>query len=340
MANSAFGTQLSGQVRDLDLRTGWGKRGYNYEFATGVQREIASRVSFDVGYFRRWYGNFAATDDLNLAPSDFDTFSIVVPSNARLPGGGGNTITGLFDLKPSVFGRPSNNKVTLASNYGKQIQHWNGLDIGFQARLAAGLMVQGGTSTGKTTDDNCEILAKLPEMTLGPGGVYSSGATEFCHAETPWLTQVKALGSYTIPKIDIQVAGTFQSIPGNPLTAAFIVPSAVAAQSLGRPLSGNTPNATVNLIPAFALTNNVPVPLLGAAAATTSTLYGERLNQLDLRVGKSIRFGGRRATVNLDMYNLTNSDTVTATNPNYATLWRPTSILQARFFRVSTQLEF
>ena len=40
------------------------------------------------------------------------------------------------------------------------------------------------------------------------------------------------------------------------------------------------------------------------------------------------------------MYNLTNGDTITATNNNYATLWQPTSILQARFFRISTQLEF
>jgi hypothetical protein len=138
----------------------------------------------------------------------------------------------------------------------------------------------------------------------------------------------------------VQVAATFQSIPGNPLIAAFIVPSAVAAQSLGRPLAGNTANATINMIPAFGLTNNNPVPVLGAGAPTTSTFYGERLNQLDVRVGKIFRVGQRKATLNLDMYNLTNSDTVTATNNNYAVLWRPTSILQARFFRVSTQIEF
>jgi hypothetical protein len=40
------------------------------------------------------------------------------------------------------------------------------------------------------------------------------------------------------------------------------------------------------------------------------------------------------------MYNVTNGDTVTGTNNNFAALWRPTSILQARFFRISAQLEF
>ena len=340
LSNAAFGTPTSGQVRDTDLRTGWNKRGFNYEFTAGVQREIAPRVSMDVGYFRRWYGNFVATDDLNLSPSDFDQFSITVPSDSRLPGGGGNTITGLYDLKPSAFGRPANNRIQLSKNFGKQIEHWNGVDASVQARLPNGLMLQGGTSTGKTVVDNCEILSKLPEMVLGGAGVYASSSTAFCHFETPWLTQAKALGAYTIPRIGVQVAGTFQSIPGNPLTAALIVPNAAVASSLGRPLSGGAANATINLIPAVANSNNSPVPVLGAGAPRDSSRYGERINQVDLRVGKIFRFGPRRGTVNFDLFNVTNGDTVTGTNNNYATLWRPTSVLQARFFRISTQLEF
>ncbi len=338
--NAAFGRQISTQVRDLDLRTGWNKRGFNYEFALGAQREILPRTSVDVGYFRRWYGNFAATDDLNLAASDFDTFSVTVPSDSRLPNGGGNTVTSVLTLNPAAFGRAPNNKSTLARTYGKQIEHWNGVDISVLSRMSNGLLVQGGVSTGKTTDDNCEILAALPEMAWSAAGPTSSTSTAFCHVETPFLTQGKALGSYTVPRINVQVAGTFQSIPGNPLTAALVVPSAVIAQSLGRPLAGGAANATINLIPATGQVNNSPIPVLGAAGPTTSTLYGERINQLDLRIGKILRFGQRRATVNLDMYNITNSDTVTATNNNYAALWRPTSILQARFFRISTQIEF
>ncbi|MEQ1907593.1 MAG: carboxypeptidase regulatory-like domain-containing protein [Vicinamibacterales bacterium] len=338
MANSAFGTQLSGQVRDLELRTGTGHRGFNYELSTSVQQEILPRVSLDAGYFRRWYGNFAVTDDLNRSPSDYDTFSITVPSDSRLPGGGGNTITGLYDLKPQFFGQPSNTSVRLSKNYGTQIEHWNGVDVGVQARLANGLLVQGGTSTGRTTTDNCEIVAKLPEMLVGGGAASSS--TAFCHVETAWLTQLKGLSAYTIPRIDVQVAATFQSIPGNPLTAAYIVPSAVAAQSLGRPLAGNAPNVTVNLIPAMGQSNNNPIPVVGGGAPNNSSLVGERLNQIDFRVGKIFRFGQRRVAANFDLYNATNSDTVTATNNNYATLWRPTSILQARFIRFSTQLDF
>jgi hypothetical protein len=331
MANSAFGTQVPSAVRDLDLRQGWSKRSYNWEFSTGVQREILPRVSVDIGYFRRWYGNFAVTDDLNLSPSDLDAFSVPAPSNALLPGGGGYTVPGLFDRKPSAFGRPSNNKVTLSKNYGTQIEHWNGFDVGGQARLQAGILLQGGMSTGKTVTDNCEIVAQLPEMLLAgatsiqntfpltTSGVWTSAA--HCHQETPFLTQFKGLGIYTVPRIDVQIAGTFQSIPGPPLVANYNVPTAVAAASLGRPLAGGAANTTVNIV-------------------EPGTIFGERINQLDLRFGKILRFGQRRATVSLDLYNATNGDTVTSTNGNYATLWRPTGVLQARFFKVSTTFDF
>src|SRR4029453_1243378 len=96
--------------------------------------------------------------------ADLDAFSIVAPTNPGLPDGGGQTITGLYDLKPAFFGTPTNNKITLAKNYGRQIEHWNGVDVSAQTRVVPGLILRGGTSTGRTTTDNCEILAKLPEM--------------------------------------------------------------------------------------------------------------------------------------------------------------------------------
>src|SRR4029434_1751711 len=61
MANANFGLPVPGAIFDDDLMHGFGKRGYNWEFSTGVQHEILPRTSVDVSYFRRTYGNFRVT---------------------------------------------------------------------------------------------------------------------------------------------------------------------------------------------------------------------------------------------------------------------------------------
>ena len=95
-------------------------------------------------------------------------------------------------------------------------------------------MVQGGISTGRTLTDSCEIRAALPETApLNP----------YCRVETPYLTQVKMLGAYTIPRIDVQLAATFQSIPGPAGRANVVYPSAVIA-GIARPAAFAVTTAT------------------------------------------------------------------------------------------------
>src|SRR5688500_19773738 len=43
-------------------------------------------------------------------------------------------------------------------------EYWHGVDVNVDARLANGLTVRGGTSVGRRIMDNCEIRAKLPEI--------------------------------------------------------------------------------------------------------------------------------------------------------------------------------
>ena len=47
------------------------------------------------------------------------------------------------------------------------------------------------------------------------------------------------------------------------------------------------------------------------------TFYGERLNQLDLRVGKVVKVGRTRTTFNLDLYNALNANPVMALNGTF-----------------------
>src|SRR6185295_11526828 len=171
--------------------------------------------SLEVSYFRRWYGNFQVTDDRNLSATDFDKFSIpaptttpfstTAPAGTQLPNGGNYTIDNLFNLNPLKSNQASDNFVTLSDTYSKQIEHWNGIDVLASARIGTRLRIQGGTSTGRTVTDNCEIRAKLPE----------SGPTNpWCATSTGFLTDIKGFATYTVPKIEVLASATFQSAIG------------------------------------------------------------------------------------------------------------------------------
>jgi hypothetical protein len=206
------------------------------------------------------------------------------------------------------------------------------VDINANARLGS-VIVRGGISTGKVTQDHCAIATNHPEVqvnaTIGPPTGPTTGAvastqqsTQYCHVETPFLTQAKLFATYNVPKLGVGIAATLQNLPGPMITANYIANNTVVSPSLGRPLAGGVANTTVNLV-------------------QPGTIYGERLNQLDLRLTKDFRFGGARLfRANLDIYNLANANPVRAVNANYASWLIPTSILDARLFKVSAQFDF
>ena len=150
----------------------------------------------------------------------------------------------------------------------------------------------------------------------------------YCRVVEPYVTEFKGLATYTIPKADVQVSTTFQSIPGSNLAANLSVPSATVAQTLGRPLSGNAPNVTINV-------------------ATPGTVLGDRINQIDFRAGKIFRFGKVRSQFSVDLYNMLNTSAIQTYNQSYvlnSTLtgaWLgPTAIMPARFAQLTVQLDF
>ena len=69
--------------------------------------------------------------------------------------------------------------------------------------------------------------------------------------------------------------------------------------------------------------------------------YGERLNQVDLRFGKLLRFGATRTLVSLDLFNAFNTNTTdvyqTFFGPTYL---NPASIMAARLAKISAQFDF
>ena len=316
MSPSNFGSTRSGVTYDPDIIAGWNKRAYNWQFGGGVQHELLPQVSVDIGYFRTWYGNHFVVDNRALTAADFDRFSITAPSDPRLPGGGGYTVSGLYNVKPGKFSVPADDYITFARNYGNQIQRWDGFDVTFNARPRPGMSLQGGTSTGRTSLNNCDIVDDMPELLVRTNLPESS-----CDSRSAFLTDFKLLGSYLVPRLDVQVAATVQSAPGQEIAANYVANNTVVAPGLGRTLSGGQSNMTVNIV-------------------EPGTLYGDRSTQVGLRIAKILRFGGTRATASLDIYNLFNSNTVLTQNAAFATWLRPLSIPNPRWAKIVLQYDF
>ena len=298
-----FGNNRPSTTYSPSIMEGWGVRPYNWEFSTGIQHEIIPRLSATVGYFRRIGGNFHITDNELAGPGDYTPFSVVVPNDPRLANAG-ETISGLFDPNGVL---PVRNVVKNAKEFGRQQAHWNGFDATIDARLQNGLLLQGGVSAGNEMTDNCDVAAKV-----------DNPSTRFCHVETGYVPQYKALASYTLP-FAVRVSGTLQSIPGPQISANQVYAGVIP--SLGRaPTGGQT---TVNLI-------------------EPGTTYGDRLNQVDLRFSKLLRMGGRgQLDLNVDLFNAFNSDAVLTQQNAFTSAWQlPLSVIQPRFVKFSARWDF
>ena len=317
---TGFGESTPQTVLDPETLTGWGVRPYNWEFSTGVQHELTPRVSVDLTYFRRIYGGFLVTDNIANVKADFTPYGLPVPTDQRLPASG-DTLT-LYEINPVLAsGRPfntTNNYRTFANNFGTQIEHWNGFDLAGTARLSAGANLRGGISFGQQIVDNCEIAEQLPE-------IRTTTPAEYCHNETGWQPQYKLIGLYELPWWGLRVSGNLNSRPGTALQAGVIYTPAQVTAALGRPPSGGG-NRTMN-------------------AVRETTMFGDRLNQVDLRFSRIFRIGDGTFDVNFDLYNAFNSDAALAYTNGYSGLnggaWlRPTAIVQPRLFKFGVRWDF
>jgi hypothetical protein len=312
-----------------DVLHGWGVRPRDWQVGVSVQHEILSRTSVEVGYARRWFKNFFVTDNINLNASDFQLTTLTAPVHAKLPDGGGYPVSYYF---PANNTTTIQNRYTFASDYGDWTNHWHGVDITVNTRLRQGFTMQIGSSTGRAVVDNCDIVAKVPEflnsaLTNASLTVAASRyqLADSCHKVESWQTQVRGFAAYTIPKIDVLVSGIVRSQP-NVVFGGGAIPGAVP--------EGNSAGLSAFYATAQGPTVNLLQP---------GQVYGKRINAIDVRLGKNVRFSGMRASIAMDVLNLFNANTPTSYQQNYGDgtqYLRPLTILNPRLARFNVTVEF
>jgi hypothetical protein len=302
-------------LADQNLMDGWGKRRNEWQFGLGIQHEVLPRMSVEVTYNRRKYGNLTDTDTVavgcdyyggaalpaNQCTQDWqnytdptglrDFYTFQAPPDPRLPGGGAYVIEGLQNQSVASLPVGSGGVVLLRPQLNYT---WAGFDTNVVMRARGGLRLSGGTSTGRANRNTCDTNIDTPNVKGRVGNELHGG----CVNNEPFLTNVRGNVSYTIPWIDVLASGVFQYRPGVARSANMTVNTAdVVWANQARTGSlfftgianGTSATTQINL-----LDNN--------------DLYGEGMRLFDLTLRKNVRFVGKRLSLGLDIYNLFNSD--------------------------------
>jgi hypothetical protein len=315
-ANLSFGQlRTNPTLFDPKVDGGFGHRLYNWDFSTAIQHHLRQGLGIEVGYYRRWWGNQQVTDNLLVSPSDFSPFSVKTPSDARLPGGGGQILSGYYDLNPDKQGQVQS-FVTHAKNFGDHVEFYNGFEFNVNARMPGGLQLMGGTITDRRVTENCYTIDS-PQREHA-----------FCRDARPYQTSMKLAGTWPAP-YGVQVSGSIQAIPGPAYNGDFAftrsdqtTPGASGQQviGLGRQLTSSSTTLTI---------------------VEPNQDFGPHVKKVDMRLSKNFRVGTYRLTGSMDVLNLFNSAGILVVTGRVGPAWRnPEQVMGGRVYRLGGRVDF
>ena len=266
------------------------------EAIVGFQQELMRNLGIEVNYVWRKYDRFTWSDRDNWDASNFQAFTFS-PS-----------CTGKAICEPITYYRPATRALPspfLRTNQPDRYRDYNGVELALVKRYSGRWMANlsfaynsakdywdserafGNAGPGTATvEGDPTNIAQLQGHDYAPESGGSGIDNIFNNAR--WLT--KASGSYLLPWLDINVAGNVQFRQGNPF-----------------PIAVNVTNRTV------VATNGGGG--LGDTVVLMEPLGERRLDNTfvsDFKVEKAFTFGTMRIIPSMDVFNLTNANTVLA----------------------------
>ena len=345
------------EINFAGLPTDFGKRAlttydpntqriWNLESGLEVQHEVHPGVSVTASWFHGDFHNLLLNDNQLVTLNDWTPVSVFNPID-------GTPMT-IYNLNAAKAGQVA----VLDTNGPNRKQKYDSYGVQFTARLPHAATLFGGVGFDRLVRNTCDEpddpnqLRFCDDSNLDanlPAGEASKGF------KIPFLAQGKISGSVVLP-LGIQLSGTFQSNPGfayRSLTTTRVTggtswllsrttryptncPSPCPAGALVIPTLNGTPdNATalrVQLIP-----------------YNSNGEFTDRINQLDLRVSKTVTVGRVKVLPQLEMFNVLNANPVilqrstdysiaSATAPT--TYNQPSGILNGRIIGMGAQIRW
>ena len=307
---------------DPAILNGWGVRPYNWEFSAGVQQELLPRMSLSAGTSAASSATSRSRITRSSRRPTTRRTRFQVPVDSRLPNSGQVMSTGLFDVNPNKVGQIQN--VITDASHLRNTDRTLGRGRREPRRAVQQALLLGrigdGTATDRRLRGSREASRSRVYWRVRPGG----------NPVLPHVGTAADIGQghgVVQPAVVRHPSQRHAAERAGPVVAANNVytcaPTGLAGViGLGRPLSGGT--QTVNLV-------------------QPNSLYGDRLNQVDLRITKILRFGSKGSVdLDVDIYNAFNSDAILSQQDVYAlaTWQNATSVIQPRFVKFQVRYDF
>ena len=275
--NPNYGTSVIQTKYDYSLR-----RGTNWEYSAGLERQLGAGWALSGMWHRRSYGNFRWTDNLNNSADDYELAGTWVgPSDSAIPESARGVVVPIYNLKQDREIVGGNRFLTQATENWRT---WNGFEVIVDGELPRGGFMTGSVTMGTSTNHFCHAA-----MHENPNGL------RFCETKSPYRPFAKLSGALPLP-FDTMISGLVQVFPGGAIRASYTINS--------------------DDFPGLYFGENVD-PTINVNLIEPNTVFEDYVTQMRLRFSKVFQIGDIRTRFYMDATNITNRARVTRRNRHY-----------------------
>jgi hypothetical protein len=300
-------------------------REWNLENGLEIQHELLPRLSVTGSWFRGSFHNLTTTINQSLEfAGDPRQNPNYVPATVYNPLSG-EAIT-IYGRTAATNSLPIKNLDTYDPNRARL---YNAYNFEFKARLGRGAQAFGGFTFERQLDVTCTA----PD---------NPNSLRFCDDRlngVPFRRQFKLAGSYPLPA-GVTFSASFQNVQGQGISQAMTITRGTSRYPATCPAP--CPAGAVILPTTFIGTVLSPGTFT-LQLVDQDTVYADRVNQLDIKLSRTFRFGRISVLPAFEAFNLFNSDSVVSyvsENVLAASYLRPNSIVQGRILGVGAQVRW
>ena len=272
--NPNYGLSVITTQYDENLR-----RGTNWEYSAGIERQLGAGWALSAMWHRRSYGNFRWTDNLNTSADDWRLAGTWTgPSDSDLPESARGVQVPIYVTDADYVIQGGNSLLTTATDDWRT---WNGFEAILDGELPRGGFMTGSFTMGKSTDHFCHRATYERPNSL-----------RHCETSSPYRPSGKLSGALPLP-FDTMISGLFQVFPGSPISASYAISQVDFPGLVRLGTTSAAPVLTVNLI-------------------APNTEFEDYTTSLQLRFSKVFTIGDFRIRGYMDSNNIFNQARVTS----------------------------